>query len=119
MVLISEDILGTAVLLGEFGVTLAKSAITCVDTVTAFDLVVLVAVSVLDELANASVAKLHAGAFQAILVRLANRVKSIDWWAVAWVGHWAVAENKTVAAICPVLALIKIRIVVLHHISQL
>ena len=80
-------------LLGEFGVTLAKSAITCVNTVPAFDLVVLVAIAVLDELANASVAKLHAGAFQAILVRLANRVKSVDWWTVAWIGHRALTFN--------------------------
>jgi len=72
------------------------------------DFVVSVSISVLDKFANASVTELHASTLQAILVGLADAVKSIDWWTVTWVRHWAVTKNKTVATVGPVFALIEV-----------
>jgi len=77
--------------LGKHGVALAEVALAAAEVVLADGVAVLVAVAVLDELANASVAVFHACALEAVFVRLANSVECVNWWTVTWVGHWAVA----------------------------
>ena len=49
------------------------------------------AVVVLDELADASVAVFLASAFLALFVLLANRIEWVNWVTVAHVGHWSIA----------------------------
>jgi len=119
VVLFIEDVLGADVLLGEHGVTLAQRSITGAGSILAEWRAVLVAVAVLDELANAHFAVSHASAFDTVLVRFADSVQSVNWWTVTGIGHWAIAENKTIATVRPVLALVKTGIVMLHHIDQL
>ena len=91
MVLIGEDVLDGIVCLGELGVTLAEGAIAGICAVAALDFALAVAVLVLDELANAGVTVGHAGALQAVLVGFAHGVESVNWSAVAGIGHWAIA----------------------------
>jgi len=119
VVLVVKDVLLCHVRLGEHGVALAEIPLAGAEIVAADGVTVLVAVLVLDELADTSVTMLLARAFQAVLVSFANGVEGINWWTVTGIGHWAITKNKTVAAICPVLALIEITIVVFHHIDQL
>merc|ERR1712193_10616 len=104
---------------GEHGVALAQITRARTQVVLAHGIAILVAVAILDEFSNACVAVFHAGAFQTILVRLAHSVQSVDWWTMAWVGHWSITKNQTIAAIGPVLALIEIAVVVAHHVDQL
>merc|ERR1711935_162773 len=73
-------------------------------------------------------------ALKTVLVCLTHCVQLVNWPAVAfylilikcsqlvlftWIAHWSITENETVAAIGPVLALVEIAIVVLHHFRQL
>ena len=59
--------------------------------ITALDIATVNAILVLDKFTNARVAMCHARAFETVLVRLAHRVERVNWWAMAWVGHWSVA----------------------------
>jgi len=119
VVLDVEDVLLGDVRLSEHGVTLAEIALARAEIVLAHGITVLVSIAILDELANACVAVFHAGALETILVRFAHSVQSINWWTMAWVGHWAVTKNQTIAAIGPVLALVELAVVMAHHIDQL
>lgn len=71
------------------------------------------------ELPDASFSVRFAGTFQTILVFLANSVQSIDWWTKTRVGHRSVTEHEAVAAIGPILSLVKSGVEVVHHSCQL
>merc|ERR1711935_873469 len=103
----------------EGQITHAEIAFTSAFCVLADFVAILFAVVVLDELADASVTMFGTSAFLALFVLLANRIKWVNWVTMAHVGHWSVAKNETMAAIGPVLALVKLRIVMLHHVDQL
>lgn len=119
MVSVVEDVGVVDVVPGEHGVALAEVALARAGLVSADGVTVLVSIAVLDKLANAGVTVLHAGTLEAVLVSLANCVKGIDWGTVTRVGHWSVAENQAVTAIGPVFALVKVGVVVGHHVDEL
>jgi len=119
VVLVLEDVLGADVLLGEHGVALAQGSATGASGVLADWCAVLVAVLVFDELANALFTVCETCAFDTVLVGFAHSVQSVNWWTVTGIGHGAIAKNKTIAAVRPVLALVKIGVEMLHHIGQL
>merc|ERR1739838_181829 len=104
---------------GKHGITLTEGSFTGSSLVFANGFSVSVAVLVSGKFADTTVTVGHLGAFDTILVGFADGIKGIDWWTVAWVGHWAITKDQTIAAICPVLALIKIAVVIFHHIDQL
>jgi len=107
VVLVIEDVLLGHMRLGEHGVALAQVTLAGAEIVSADGVAVLVAVLVLDKFTDTSVTVLHARAFQAVFVSFADGIEGINWWTVTGIGHWSVAKNKTVATICPVLALIE------------
>lgn len=119
MVLVVEDVGVVDVVPGEHGVALAEVALARAGLIPADGVTVLVSITVLDKLANAGVTVLHAGTLEAVLVSLAHCVKSVDWGTVTWIGHWSVAENQAVTAIGPVFALVKVGVVVGHHVDKL
>jgi len=119
VVFVVEDIGVGDVSPGEHGVALAEIALAGAGRVLADGVTVLVAVAVLDKLADTGVTVLHAGTLEAVLVGFTDCVKSIDWWTVTGVRHWSVAKNQAVTAIGPVFALVKVTVVVGHHVNEL
>jgi hypothetical protein len=90
VVLVVKDVLLADMLAGKLGVALAQGAVACVGVILADGIAILVSVFVLDKLANAHFTKFHSGAFHTVFVGFANRVESVDWWTVTWIGHWSV-----------------------------
>jgi len=119
VVLVIKDVSLAGVLSSKHCIALAQVSFACVTLVFAYSIAILVSISVLDKLANARVAVFHSGAFDTVFVLFADGVESIDWWPVAWIRHWSVAKDETVAAISPVLALVEVVVVVGHHVDQL
>jgi len=119
MVVIGEVVFNSDMSFGESQITHAEIAFTRAFCVLADFVAILLTVVVLDELTNASVAVFGTSAFLALFVLLANRIEWVNWVTVAHVGHWSVAKNETMTSVGPVLALVKLRIVMLHHVNQL
>jgi len=119
MVVIGEVVFDFDMSFRKSQITHAKIAFTSAVVVLADFVAIRLAVVVLDELADASVAVLLASAFLALFVLLANRIEWVNWVTVAHFGHWSVAKNETMASVGPVLALVKLRIVMFHHVDQL
>jgi len=109
VVLVEDVLLGEGVL-GELQITLEELALAGAGPVLGLEGVSLggEAVCVADELADAHVAVGLADTLLAVLVGLALVVEGVDWLALAHVGHGAVAEHQTVAAVGPVLALVEL-----------
>jgi len=108
------------VLLGEHGVALAEGAVAAAGIIFADNVAGLGdSHAVLLELSDTSFTVVHSGTFQAVFVSLAGGVHSIDWFTPAWVAHWTIANDQAVAAIGPVLFLVKRGIEVFHHGNKL
>jgi len=110
MVVLVEDVLLSKGVLGELDITLEELTFTGASGVLCFESTSLgsITVSVSNKLADAGIAVGLADTLLAVLVGLALVVKSINWFAVSHIGHGSVAEHQTVAAVCPVLALVKL-----------
>jgi len=63
---------------------------------------------VADELADALGSELHLHTLLAIFVSFADVVQFVNRSTVSWVAHRSIAENQAVAAISPVLSLVKV-----------
>jgi len=114
-----EDVFFGDMLSCQKVVTLAESSATGVGLISALDVAVRDFHLVSDELANAHFSVRESGALDTVLVLFAHGVKCVDWGTVTGVGHWSVTEDKTVAAVGPVLALVELWVVVFHHVGKL
>merc|ERR1719220_3449401 len=104
---------GSDMFFGKHFVTLAESSVTGSCAVPAFGSVIHIH-RISDELREAHVAVFHDGAFDTVLVPFADRVQLVDRSAFAGLRHWSITKHETVAAVRPVFALVKGRIVIGH-----
>lgn len=119
VLLLIENMFGGIVFLCQEIITLTKSPATGIGVIAALDLAILDLHVVSDEFADAHVAILKPGAFDTVFVLLAHAVELVNGWTETRVGHGSVTSIETVAAVLPVLALVKLGVVMLHHCCEL
>jgi len=119
VVVIGVDGLGGNVFNRKLAIAFAQCASASVGIIRTLGIAIAEALVVTNELANAHVAKLLTSALLTLFVGTADGVECIHWCSLAHVTHWPIAEHETVATVGPVLALVKVGVVVSHLVDQL
>jgi hypothetical protein len=104
-------------LTSEFGVAFTQSAVTGTGIIFADGVSIFISIFVSDEFSDAHIAKFHSCTFDTVLVCFADCIEGVDWWTVAWIRHWSVAKDETVASISPVFSFVKVGVVMTHHVG--